>query len=312
MLSDYGSLQGVPLPVFAAWFYAFLALNVMFVRRGGAALMFLLSIAPAALSLWLAGISFLALRVVCVLCAMLYAINLALLIASAVAIRQSGASLVDALLTEVRYRLRRPGDVAAAALGGLFILPPVFIVSRLMAPGRPGFCDLVTAARPAGGGPMTLVVYSDFQCRHCRALDRLLRPLRKAQGLEFIPQQYPLDRACNPKVTAAGHAGSCLQARAALCARRQGRYDEMSDRLYDDGPTDEPALRQLASSLQLDPDQFADCVSSAESSRELAAEIAAAHANDVRSTPTLVLNGRTYRGRPTEKEIECLITSLTQ
>lgn len=312
--SPYGSLGGIPLAWFAAWFYLLFALGALGARRrrtgamrlrSPALLCFLASTFAAGLSVALAAVSLLVLRAVCLLCAILYAVNGALLVASWIALQSTGETLVGALSAERRHRRVRELLISASVVPAVLILAPV--LSHRLVWGGSRFCQLVADAHPAPGEPLRLTLYSDVQCPHCKALDHLLRLLRSAPGLQIVTRQYPLDPACNPNVKRGGHPGACLQAQALLCARAQGRYDEVSDRLYDGGPADQVGLVRLAASVGLDDRRFASCLGSSDSAQELAADITSAKGAGVRGTPTIIFeNGTRYFGSLTAEDVTCL------
>lgn len=315
MSSAYASLLGTPIAWFGVWFYALFA-TAVWTRQATwptrssspAVLLVLMSGFSVALSVWLAGVSVLELQVVCLLCTTLYGVNLALLVMSCVALRQTGETLSPAFLAGRSWRRRRFFSLIAVATFALVIAPT--FTYRLIE-GRSRFCDLVTEARLQTDGPLTLTIYSDLQCPHCRALNHQLRPLRSASRLRIIDRQYPLDPACNPRVTGAGHAGACLQARAVICARSQARDLEVSERLYDEGPVDSSGIIRLAKSLGLDEGRFEDCLTSAASARELEQEMVAGRTAGVHGTPTVIFDtGNRYLGVLGEHDISCLADAV--
>jgi 2-hydroxychromene-2-carboxylate isomerase len=107
-------------------------------------------------------------------------------------------------------------------------------------------------------------------------------------------------------VNRAGHEGACLQAQAAICAERAGRFDAFSDALFDDGPKDPAGLVALAATLGLDASAFRACLESPQSRRRLDADVAAAIAHGVSGTPTIVVNGTKHTGRLSPDDLGCL------
>jgi uncharacterized membrane protein/predicted DsbA family dithiol-disulfide isomerase len=316
--SAYGSLGGIPLAWFAAWFYAFFALMALGARRptgslrmrSPALLLLLASAFAVGVSLMLAAVSLFILRGVCLFCVTLYGVNLALLLTSWIALRSSGETFTNAFSAERRHRRPRQLIMSASVIPLVLVLGPVMTHHAVW--GRSRFCELVAEAHPARDEPLRLTIYSDVQCPHCRALNQLLRPLRSAPSLRILPRQYPLDPVCNPSVKGAGHAGACLQAQALLCANAQGQYDALSERLYAGGPADRKGLIDLAASVGLNDRQFADCLSSPQTVRQLAADIASGKAAGVRGTPTIIFEkGQRYFGNLTAEDLTCLSSGAT-
>lgn len=315
--SPYGSLSGIPLAWFGAWFYAFLAVVALCARRPAAALglrspallLLLLSTFAGVLSVALAAVSLFILGSVCLLCATLYAVNICLVLAAWMALRSTGETFVEALFADRRrYSLRRLLLSTSLIAAGLIL---VSVASYRLALGPSRFCELVAGAHAPPGRPLRLTIFTDVQCPHCVALDKLLRPIRSLPGLEIISRQYPLDSACNPRVKAGGHFGACLQAQALLCARTFGRYNELSERLYDGGPNDQDGLVHLAGSLGIDESAFGDCLESSTTLTQLASDLATGRSAGVRGTPTIVLeNGTKHFGALSADDIACLRTAV--
>ena len=116
--------------------------------------------------------------------------------------------------------------------------------------------------------PITIEVFSDFQCPHCKTLDeQTLPPLMKdyvATGKVYlIHREFPLP----------GHPYSRLAAAYATAAARLGKYEEVADRLFlhqaewsVSGKVDETACRGLTAAQ-------AQTVRSLVNDRTIAAEI---------------------------------------
>ena len=134
--------------------------------------------------------------------------------------------------------------------------------------------------------PTTLVMYSDFECLHCRrvyaSLKRILADLPAI--LQLVVRHFPL-------VHDHPHAG--IAARAAEAASRQGRFWEMHDMLFENqSALHAHALRGYAGAIGLDLDMFdRDLADNAVTDR-VERDIASGRSNGVRGTPDLFVNGR--------------------
>ena len=94
-----------------------------------------------------------------------------------------------------------------------------------------------------GSGPLT-VVYADFECPYCAALERRLRDL----AVEVVFRHFPV-RSSHPRAWPA----AC----AAEAAGLQGRFWEMHDLLFDDqARLEDPHLWERARRLELDLERF--------------------------------------------------------
>jgi protein-disulfide isomerase len=131
----------------------------------------------------------------------------------------------------------------------------------------------------------TLVMYSDFECLHCRRAYGTVKRLFAAlpDSLRLVFRHFPIVRD-HP------HAG--IAAMAAEAAAHQGRFWEMHDVLFaNQRALHAGALRGYAESLGLDLEQFdRDFVDAATKAR-IERDITIGHAMGVRSTPEFFLNG---------------------
>ncbi len=315
-LSPYSSVAGAPLAAIGAWFYVVTAIigatglrrPLHRLPRSPAMLLFVAALLATTLSLLLAVVSGVAIGALCVVCAGLYAVNVSMLVIAWRALRQAGETLPKAWRAERRHWSRHPGISLGVSLGAVVSFLAIFFVySKVDSAAGSEVCAAVAEAARAES-PVSIVMYTDFQCPPCNRLDSSLRPIR--DRLRITHRHYPLDITCNPRANHTRHPGACLQARAAICAGQAGRYNEYSDRLFDGGPTDAGGLVALAMKLGLSRASFESCLQSEESSRELQTSIDAAIANEVRATPTVFIGSRRHVGRLSEADLRCLSTDL--
>ena len=145
--------------------------------------------------------------------------------------------------------------------------------------------------------PVKVVEYSDFLCPFCRNL---------AAGLSrFVPQaggrvavyfkNYPLDQDCNESLSRSTHPGACELARGAICAHNQGKFEAYHDRVFSAEGLHNPVVAdvvRLAEEAGLNPTAMQGCLEDPATEEALDAQIAEAHRLEVRSTPTLYVNGK--------------------
>jgi protein-disulfide isomerase len=130
-----------------------------------------------------------------------------------------------------------------------------------------------------------VVVYGDYECAFCAALEAQLRPL----ALRVCFRHFPV-RSNHPRAFAA----AC----AAEAAARQDAFWAMHDSLFaDQGRLEDPHLWERAERLGLDVARFeADRRSEA-----VAAHVSAQFRGGIRAgvatTPTLFLDGERFGGR---------------
>ena len=312
LTSRFGSIAGTPLAALGVWFYALTALIAIAAFRRGdfprSPAIVLLSASGFASALSLALIAASAtIEAICPLCAMLHLINFAMLALAWMSLRSTGEGLAQAFAAERKWwnkRATQAASVVAVAIVVLLALVLTFL-SHPVTSSR--LCDALTAvaATTASSAPAPLTVYLDFQCPHCQNLDQFLRTIRGSPNLRIIPRRHPQERECNPHMKRPGRLGSCLQARAAICAEQLGRYDDFSDRLFDGGPRDETGILSLGASVGLDPASLGRCMSAPETQDKLGAELEAATADGVHALPTLVFGEIRHVGALTDEDRAC-------
>ncbi|MEE8170471.1 MAG: vitamin K epoxide reductase family protein [Phycisphaerae bacterium] len=157
---------------------------------------------------------------------------------------------------------------------------------------------------PAAGpddAPHTAVVFTDFQCPHCRTLDTVLAEVlhRYATSLRIVYKHYPLNAACNERVEAnqtGQHALACAAARAAEAVRQlagpeaAARFhtllfehaSELAERPY----------ARLAEPLGIDAAALSKTMQTPETDRRIREDVQAAARIGVRGSGTVFVDGR--------------------
>jgi protein-disulfide isomerase len=139
-----------------------------------------------------------------------------------------------------------------------------------------------------------VIVYADFQCPYCAAVEARLREL----PLRVVFRHFPV-RTVHPRATAA----AC----AAEAAAVQGAFWPMHDALFgDQGRLDDPHLWGRARSLELDIDAFEADRRSAAVRARVRGDFRSGIRAGVVATPTLYVDGRRHAGRPTPELWEML------
>ena len=153
-----------------------------------------------------------------------------------------------------------------------------------------------SGARGPAGAPVQVVEFSDFLCPFCRNLAGALHSFLPQSGdrLQVFYKNYPLDQACNPKLTRTVHAGACNLALGAICAQDQGKFWPYHDRAFagaGENPKPEDVVR-IAGEAGLDRAALGTCLAAARTKDRLTAQIEEARRLGVQSTPTLYINGK--------------------
>ena len=152
--------------------------------------------------------------------------------------------------------------------------------------------DAVAGTAPSRGGEqarITIVEFSDFNCRYCAGMAGVLDRVWDSYGdkVRIIFKHNPFP----------GHPLSLEAHKASVAAFQQGRFWEMQTLLFANQETlDSRSLRGHAKVLGLNMEQFEDDLESAEVEGIVERDIAQAKAADVSRVPTLFLNGMKLQG----------------
>ena len=159
--------------------------------------------------------------------------------------------------------------------------------------------DSDPAAGPADA-PLTLVLFSDFQCPYCQQLEPTLAAVqaRFRDQLRLVWKDFPLPM----------HRDSRGAARAARCAGEQGAFWRYRDELFkNQSDLSEQRLGAFARTLGLDERAFAACLRSSRFDSIIDAKLGEGRELGVTSTPTLFINGAVVTGVVPLSRLEQLI-----
>jgi len=168
------------------------------------------------------------------------------------------------------------------------------------------------AALGLANAPVTMVLFSDFQCPFCSRMAHGLRQEilpREGDKVRLIFRNYPLPM----------HPWARAAAEAAACATVQGDnyFWPLHDYMFDhqrDFTADNlvPELSRQASLIGgFDPVRFANCIDRKETASSVDRDVAFGKQMKVSGTPTLFVNGQRVSGYQAE-QIQTLIRELTQ
>lgn len=149
--------------------------------------------------------------------------------------------------------------------------------------------------------PLSMVVFTDYRCPHCRAFES-----------EVMPELEPLvaDGALGLTVVPIGMLGedSELTAAGALCAARQGEtaFVGVHEALFELPGVNQAALVELAAKRGLEPQQLGRCLEKGLTTTEVEHNTRQAKKIGIRGTPTLVVAGRAY-ANPNWRELQGMI-----
>jgi protein-disulfide isomerase len=154
----------------------------------------------------------------------------------------------------------------------------------------PNVVQVAAADSPARGpvdAPITIMVWSDFECPHCRLALPLVEQVfdKYAPRIRLVHKFYPLRQ----------HTHAEGAARAAIAAQNQGRYWEMERTLFahqeEQGEAD---LARYAKELGLDMNRWKADLTADRTSKILERDHADAERAGLNGTPFILVNGRAF------------------
>lgn len=161
------------------------------------------------------------------------------------------------------------------------------------------------AGEPAKGpesAPVTMVLFSDFQCPYCKrahpTLERILTEYK--DKIHFVYRDYPL--SFHPRATPASEASRC--------AVDQGKYWEYWENLMEmQGDLSDEDLVKRAKDVGMDGDKFKACYDAKKYTTVVQAAFQDGQKVGVTGTPTFFINGIMMVGAKPYEEIKDVIDS---
>jgi protein-disulfide isomerase len=159
-------------------------------------------------------------------------------------------------------------------------------------------------AKGAATAPVTIVMFSDFQCSACSGTHPLLTEAMAAYAdkIRFVVRDYPLETL---------HPNAFHAALAANAANAQGKFFEYIDVLYKNQKAqDDASLKKYAADLGLNAAQFALDFTSEKTAAEVRKDMADGRSYGVSGTPTIFVKGRYVRVLSVESFKKAIETAL--
>jgi protein-disulfide isomerase len=143
---------------------------------------------------------------------------------------------------------------------------------------------------PIAGNPhgdVTMVEFFDYRCPYCKQVEPALeKVIADDHKLRFVYKEFPV---LGPVSTTA--------ARAALAARKQGKYDAFHRAMMaTKGQINDQTVMDVAGSVGLDIVQLKRDMSSPEVDKTLKADLALADALDISGTPAFIVGNTIIPG----------------
>lgn len=163
--------------------------------------------------------------------------------------------------------------------------------------------------------PLTIEVYSDFECPYCALFASDIVPALyeryvKPGTIQLAYRDFPIS---------SGHPSAEIAAAAGRCAAAQGRFWPMHDLLFATHgdrwggrpQRDAVVMQTFAGELGLDAGAFAGCLDDPQTLQAVRQEYDQGVALRVNATPSFVINGRVVRGLQSLATFERIIAEAS-
>lgn len=150
-------------------------------------------------------------------------------------------------------------------------------------------------AQGAASAPVTIVMFSDFQCSACARTHPILKNVIAGykDKVRFVVRDFPLVSI---------HENAFLAAQAANAANAQGRFFEYIELLYNNqNKLDGASLKEFATKIGLDRKKFDADLDGGKYADEVRKDMTDGMNYSVNSTPTIFINGVKIRNNSPEE-----------
>jgi protein-disulfide isomerase len=206
----------------------------------------------------------------------------------------------DLIAREISDKMREFSDAEREELESVFRkkLYTKYAVQFFLKEPAPLVLPISADDDPSKGSPtapVTVVMFSDFQCSSCAAAHPVLQRVLaeySAEQVRFVVRDFPLEQI---------HEHAFSAATAANAAHRQGKFFEFTEILYrNQNALDKESLKKYAADLGLNPAQFELDLQSAANHAEIRKDMADGVNYGISGTPTIYVNGVKVRRNTAE------------
>ncbi len=160
-------------------------------------------------------------------------------------------------------------------------------------------------AKGAENAPVSIVIFTDFECPYCKKLPPVLEQVEKNNSgkVRIFFKNMPLISI---------HKMAEGAARAAIAAKKQGKFWPYHDKLFAADKLSPQKLQQFAEELGLDIKRFNQDMQAQETTNILQKDMYDARNAGVEGTPTIFINGWTLGNRSVEGFQEMIDTLVAE
>ena len=316
----FSSFLGVPWAVYGICFYLFVMFLTLFPFekieffknfKNTQSYIFTLSSFAVINSVILWTISTMVIHKICLLCYILYGVNLFLLVFSKI-----GKPVVSHYKDSFNDLINIISDKRWLVIVFLFVLISIATlitinITKIFIPAVNNNIQEQNMSSVSGktyqphgnilgakNAKLVIHEYTDFQCPYCSISNSMMyRLVNEVPGVRVEHHDFPLNKQCNPLVKASSHQYSCLAIYYARAAKKQGKYWDYITLLFDNQENlPESKLIELAKSINLDTEKLKKDAYSPEVKEGLASDIDRAGSLNVTATPTYFIGIKKYEG----------------
>lgn len=205
--------------------------------------------------------------------------------------------------------------ISVGTLSLLLLIGAVFFLGRTTSSNTPRTAEAKLLIRDdshqiaTNSAKVTIVEFSDFQCPACAAVHPTIKKvLEDYKGrINFVYRHFPLPQ----------HAYAIKAGEAAEAADEQGKFWEMSDKLFasqtewSEGKTSVDNFVTYAKELGMDSDKFRQSVESSKFAGRVNEDYKDGLSLGINATPTFYLNNEKLIEAPTYNNFKSKIDSLS-
>ncbi len=196
----------------------------------------------------------------------------------------------DLIAREVTGKMKDYTDAEREGLESVFRsrLFTKYAVNIMLKVPSPPVQNISVGDAPSRGpvnAPVTVVMFSDFQCSACSATHPILKDVLAGYGesVHFVVRYFPLESI---------HENAYRAALAAAAANALGQFFEYTDVLYkNQSALDDASLKKYAADLGLNAAQFAIDFNSEKTVAAVRKDMADGKTYGITGTPSIFING---------------------
>ena len=297
--SPFSNIMGVPISIFGVLIGAFILAGFLFKNEVTEGTNHLIVLVNAVGCFVLFLYSLIGLGGLCPMCTIYYVLSW---IAAYMFYKQSSVKLIDpktfgvyaviALISSgILYKTVSDKNTYNSKMADS-LLTQYWGLPNLGNPKVDSDYRIISASEKFNEAPLQVTFFSDFQCPACAALSRNTHQIiNKYKGKINIQYMfYPLDHNCNPSMKRPLHPLACQGAYLASCL--PSKFGQVHDDIFNN----QASLTQKWLNDYAKKENVTECMKDPKTKKKVQDIIAATSTFNIRSTPTMLVNGVKIEG----------------